>query len=598
MLRSTSLPVLARQLDLPSPGILRDRLAISGVAAGVLLALWPVVVRAQRIPTLKDLAIWFAGLALAGASLMLWDAGHGMRRPRFRSVDLIVLILPAVVAGLLTVPTLTDPYFSAVGDEYAFWLGAKELANGRTWDPFTQAGVYGNHPALSSYAQAVTLKVFGTDQFGWRISSALALMLAAVGLAALGTLVHGRAAGIAAGVTVAAAHPLLAYAHTGYNNIQAVPLMIWSLALGMAARKWKSVGLALLAGAVAGLGWYTFYLSRAAIGVLLVLLVLQTGRGSRIRDLAAAILGFVLAVFPLLAASKWDVLTKMLAESAAKEQATIGVMLQRVLLLLHEAFLAPWGGHEIGHYISGPLLDQVSGVAAALGLVVGALLFWRAPFRWMWVWYGIALLAGGATSQYDALPTSRSFFILPPLLLFGGVAIGMLVAALKRLRIPPIMPALAGAALMVVVMRLNSTRLWQETPARQELTVEAAAAIGTVRFGCLDKVAGPLFVSESPEAVFEKLVDAYGWTNRVQLRKMPADFTTNDLALERCIIAFGNDRVATTALTQAAQRWNASANLRWILDGPGRQRALVLLWKPNNATLPIIARTTPALGGT
>jgi 4-amino-4-deoxy-L-arabinose transferase-like glycosyltransferase len=305
------------QLDLPDTATLRRRLISAGVALGAVAALWPVIIRAGRAPTLRDAAYWLLGLAFVAAVLAIGDRLAGVRLSRPRWADAAVVGLPMLLAVLLTFPTLNDPYFSAIGDEYAFWLFGKELAAGAPRDPFTQAGVYGNHPVLSSYLQAGTMRLFGVNQVGWRAASALALVFAAGGMAVLGALAGGRAAGLAAGIGVAIAHPLLAYAHAGYNNIQAVPLTIVSLAGGLASRRTGSAAFAFLGGVVAGWGWYTFYTGRIAIAALLALLVLQPGLGSRWRQIALAVFGFALSVAPLLAASKGDVITKMLAESAA-----------------------------------------------------------------------------------------------------------------------------------------------------------------------------------------------------------------------------------------------------------------------------------------
>jgi hypothetical protein len=190
-----------------------------------LAALWPALLRAGRTPALPDVIVWLVGLGAIAGLLGAVDLLAWRPRPAFVArrwlLNASLVALPMALAALLTFPTLADPYFSAIGDEYAFWEFARDLARGAPRDPFSQAGVYGNHPVLSSYLMAGTMRLFGPDQVGWRAASALSLVLAAGALTVLGMLALNRAAGVVAGVGLAAAHPLLAYAHTGYNNIQA-----------------------------------------------------------------------------------------------------------------------------------------------------------------------------------------------------------------------------------------------------------------------------------------------------------------------------------------------------------------------------------------
>lgn len=572
----------ARQLDLPEPAVLRRRLLGGGLLLAALAALWPVVVRAGRTPTLRDAIIWLVGLlAIAG----LLGAIDGFVRPRLafavrRWLGAASLVaLPMALAALLTFPTLADPYFSAIGDEYAFWEFARELAGGAPRDPFSQAGVYGNHPVLSSYLMAGTMRVLGPDQVGWRAASALSLVVAAGALTMLGMLALNRAAGVVAGIGLASAHPLLAYAHTGYNNIQAVPLTILALVFGLAGRRLGSLALVFLGGVVAGWGWYTFYTSRVAIVVVVALLLLQPGRGRRWLQIVVVLSGFVLAVLPLVAASREDVFLKMVAESAAAPTAgtaEIGAVLARVRTLTRQAIVAPWAGDRTSHYISGPLLDSVSGALALVGLAVGVLLVWRAPWRWVWVWYGLALLAGGGVSQYDQLPNSRSFFFLPPLLLFAGLAAGLAWAAGRRLRFGPLLLGAVGVGVGVAVVLLNLHRFAVETPAKLPQTPEAVAAMTSERNRCREALAGPLFLADGPEPVFEKLVAASGWADRVEVKKMPYQLGARDLALDRCIIAFGAAAIAE--LQRAAAEAGRADGLVWATDGVGNRRAVFLRW--------------------
>jgi hypothetical protein len=242
------------------------------------------------------------------------------------------------------------------------------------------------------------------------------------------------------------------------------------------------------------------------------------------------------------------------------------------------ALRSPWEGDVTSHYISGPLLDPVSGAFVLVGIVVGVLAFWRAPWRWVWIWVALAVLAGGATSQYERLPNSRSFFFLPPLLLLGGLAIGLAARFLRRQNVPAGAIALVGATFAGAALYYNHQRLWVETPAKLHQIPEAVAAMASEANRCRDGLAGPLFLGDGPEPVFEKLADAYGWTGKIQIKKAPAPLDARDLAFDRCIIAFGLGGAATGELERLAASHGRTADLRWATDGAGNRRALFLRW--------------------
>jgi len=57
--------------------------------------------------------------------------------------------------------------FFLEGDEYAFFYTAKNIADGLPFNLFSQEGVYGVHPVLSSAYQAIFIKLSAGDLFAW-----------------------------------------------------------------------------------------------------------------------------------------------------------------------------------------------------------------------------------------------------------------------------------------------------------------------------------------------------------------------------------------------------------------------------------------------
>jgi hypothetical protein len=62
--------------------------------------------------------------------------------------------------------------FSFIGDEYAFYNFAHDIAlNSAHPNPLALNGVYGEFPVLGSYYQGIFMKFFGSNIFGWKLSS-------------------------------------------------------------------------------------------------------------------------------------------------------------------------------------------------------------------------------------------------------------------------------------------------------------------------------------------------------------------------------------------------------------------------------------------
>src|SRR5262249_15511466 len=91
----------------------------------------------------------------------------------------IGLALLSGASLLLVTHDITHWRWSGTPDESYFFTWARDIAEGRTFPlPFSQHGVFDFQPPLSSYYQALFMKLFGVDVFGWRLSSAAALAMA------------------------------------------------------------------------------------------------------------------------------------------------------------------------------------------------------------------------------------------------------------------------------------------------------------------------------------------------------------------------------------------------------------------------------------
>jgi len=174
-----------------------------------------------------DLTFWFAMMAV-----FVIPFAPKLRRPRLNLTPVhrkelaSVLILVGVFLAL-NIRDLGDWYYSAIGDEYAFYQSALQISENGITKPFSQDGVYNTHPVLNSAYQGVVMTIFGRDNLGWRLASVLSIALTIPGVYVIGRTLGNRNIAAISALLFAFSHYVLAYAHTGYNNIHALAPVVW-----------------------------------------------------------------------------------------------------------------------------------------------------------------------------------------------------------------------------------------------------------------------------------------------------------------------------------------------------------------------------------
>ncbi len=369
-------------------------------------------------------------LATAGVLFARLDHQNGTSLGWFfdfrREIGGIVLCM--VLAAVLVGNDLTSWRWAGTPDEIRFFqiaIGREFEGLPREW--FSEKGLWGYHPMLSHYYQALFLRIFGENLFAWRLSSVVAF---AASLPFLYLLVRelwsGRVAWMAA-IFFASAPLAVGFAHLGYNNIQSIPFLTASLGIfAWSMRRKTSLGY-FLAGVAAGLGFYTFYAARISILLILILGVSARafpwrGRGAA-RSLALAA-GFGLAVLPWL-------LTIGAAVQNMREQTLFrittdplpqhyGILSQWGISLLHTVYAV--GGTS--HFLTNPLLDPISSALTWVGIWLacrGVRGDWRN--RFLLATLILSALLVGSLSPYGAPPLTRLFFLAPFYAIFAAIAL-------------------------------------------------------------------------------------------------------------------------------------------------------------------------------
>lgn len=496
----------------PLPGwtSLRNPLGVMGLAIGALALVFLIPMLAAGSESGSAVAIWVVALAafalpfvpLAGADfrsatsrLFGWFRSYGW--------DLLTVLALVTTYLVINLHDLQDWYYSAIGDEYLFYEHARRIFDEGIARPFSQEGVYNQHPVMNSVFQAGVMRVFGADYFGWKFSETLNAALTIPAIYLIGRQLGGRPAAIVAAAVFAFSHYVFAFAHTGYSNLSPLPVAVWAVALFVLGWRRESPVLLYAAGLIAGLGFYTHYSARAVLPII-VLFSLSMGSPRRLAHLWPLLLAFALTVLPTFVVEQEGVLTRMFGQVVGGYTETVtGPVGQRILDNIALNLPAFSYNATVHTYVFGPLLDPVSGLLAALGIAFAFGNLGDPRCRLLLVWFAVAMCITGILSPYPHVAVTRLIFVVPPLALLAGLVAGHLWVSmpLKRLRIQEHPRSIAGASILAaalaVILALNLWQFWHVTPSVFPHAPEAVA-LGAFRSEqCGADLQDTLFVGNS-----------------------------------------------------------------------------------------------------
>ena len=508
--------------------------------------------------------VFLIAFLFAGIAFVTHDRGAGVRwlQPLLWWEAGFLVLVTAAFIGINSFD-LTSWYYSAIGDEYAFFGEARRIAEGGDFNPFSQAGVSGDQPVLSSAFQALVMRLFGVDHFGWKLSSVLAVALSFPFFYMLVSRLWGRRTGIFATAILASSHLLFGYAHTGYNNVQALPITLaafWLFFIGHDRQSWFLV---FVAAAMAGLGFYTIYMGRvgAIVLVIFVLLVYRARPPGRL--LVPGLIGGAFALAPLFVVNGWDVIGLMLNRSAiGYEPAIAGDPVQRMLSNIPINLIAFNYNVQPHHYVTGSLLAPATAVLAALG--VGSLLAELPRRRALFVvaWWSVGMMAVGVFSPYPYVALSRIHYLVPCYALVAGLSLNYLVSAVGSLRFLPrqrwAVLWVAGGGTLVLILGLNLYRFWEQSPPRAPIAVEAVAVRAVRSPVCTERTGIPLIAGGNP-VLLRDIFDSYNSQPAPRL-----------LSTEALIASAGRESMAASCIILLPPLEPARSELTTALRGDSR----------------------------
>lgn len=382
-------------------------------------------------------------------------------------LEILFLILVPSVFLALNLSNLRSWYFSAIGDEYAFFDFARAIARGETSpNIFAQRGVYNVIPVFSSYYQAFWMKLLGINVFGWKASHVILIAGTIPMFYLLIRKLLNRVTALIATSFYSSSHVIWAYTHTGYSNIESLFPFIFSLTL-FAYNKF------FLAGIFAGLAFYTYYISRITVVVILLWFLICRKSLNIKMALFKFFLGFGLLIIPFLVANQEVFFHDMFVRSVIgqNDPTYYGPRHKFIFDNIIRNGLAPWRNTKNMCYVSGSILDPLTGWLFIIGLLILIRRVWQKNTSYIML--GILLLTSFLTmavfSPYGYVVISRQFFIIPPLAIFAGVAAEHLASLIKKRDAKSIFIFL----IIITAFLLNCYRFFIQTPKILQITPEA-----------------------------------------------------------------------------------------------------------------------------
>lgn len=486
-----------------------------------------------------------AAVAFLGVTFWRWDRRLLVRlRLRLRWWEVTLL---AAVVGLymgLNMRDLDGWRYSAIGDEYAFFGWAKRIASGFPTNLFTARGVYDYRPMGGSALQAASMKVFGQDQFGWKMSNVVLVAATLPALYLLARHLFNQRVALVATAALAFSHQVFAYTHIGYDNLQVILPSVLCFALFVAGLGRSSL-LLFAAGVVAGLSAYTFPAARVTPLIIVAYLLTLGWKHWKVQTLLPLGLGAVIAVAPILIVSGQDFWTAMSERSVFgfTDSATEGVGRRILENIPRTLFIFNFSPGHSDHYVSRSVLDPVSAVFYVMGLAVALTRFRQNSYRFVLIWLALGLFTTGILSPYDRPAEDRVHFDLPPAAILVGIGVH---EAFRRLSdvMPPrtaqYTAALSLAALLPTILVLNSIRFWVETPRSAPTTFESVVARAVFSSECSGPHRRAVVIAPEPAPLLEPLFSSYDMGDRTPILVSFSDVLQHsDFDPSQCFVLSG-----------------------------------------------------------
>ena len=464
---------------------------------------------------------WFTMLAAISIGFLISDRRQGrLLLPRIGPWELIGLSAAAAAAFALYASIAGSWRFSFIGDEYAFFNYAQDIAHNGLFSSswLDGMGVYQDNPRTMSVYQAAWMILLGPTNLAWRLSATFLTVICLPPLYLILRHLVGRCGGPARSAAVLgcivffSSEQITVWAIQGKIHIAALPSVVFGLCLFLAARARGSALLYWLAGLACGAAFHLSLLGVAvsvpAVGLLIGLDILNQilrQRRFSLRFLVPGVI-FVAAVLVLAAPYlvQFDLLryaadTKMVHYEGA--DSVVARVKGAVIGLLQ-----PLSFSARDHFLWGNVVNVLTAFLVCMAFFPGARRCSTGRFQTLLVLATCALMTGGL-AQYTYPSVTRAFLIMVP------------VAMLASLGFTALGPRRVTAAVLCLVLGttvavFNCVKIWHFNP-YERLQDWHTLAMYEIEGTSPQHSIALIFSRQDPRSyLLEKMVTIYGYGDR------------------------------------------------------------------------------------
>ncbi len=357
--------------------------------------------------------------------------------------------------------------FSVLGDEYSFFMYARELAVQHDLlysidRLFNGVAVFGSHPFFSSFLQMIFIRVFSGTDFAWRFSSLYLSSLALVFFYGFFRTFVKSSLALLASIFLACSHYIMTFGKIGYNNLQSYFILSLVMAAGAWAVRSKSTVAYITLGISMGACFYVYPAALYAIPVAILLMVFFDAPFSRLafKRWGTTVLALGVLVLPLLLQKNYWIAKVpgtvfWTPDIVASAGSLLGHFVTNLLYAIISFLYIP---HE-SHYVVSSYVDPLSGALILIGLAYLALKGWKSRFiAFFLVGFAAMLFFVGASHGGEYPPNTRMFLLLPWFALFAAAGLEWLKSQASHLKITR---AWMGGGLAVILVGVLSLNFYQ-----------------------------------------------------------------------------------------------------------------------------------------
>lgn len=324
-----------------------------------------------------------------------------------------------LIIFILLIHDIYNPFFSYIGDEYAFFDLAKDIATkGLSHFSLLSAnGVYGHSPILDSVYQAFFMKIFGVNIFSWKLANIIIVIISIILVYKIGVLLFSnQLVGLSSAIFFGFSHYLLSFAHIPYNNLHALIPFLISVLFFVYFHKTNSFLSIFFAGIFSGLSFYTFLTARLVLLLISPFLIINK---NKVRNFILYISGFLITFIPFYLFNKSEVFYQMsrryLADPNFKGLNFIGVR-NFFLGLFFEKYISQ------NHYFTGPFITIILAIFLLIGTFYLFKNFQKHKFisGFLFYWFFVFQFIINIGNVNLEVPNTRLHVILPALCLIAG----------------------------------------------------------------------------------------------------------------------------------------------------------------------------------